>query len=184
MGDKRPAAVPVKNSAWPSPTALILTTLVVIGVFAFPWLNPGLQGALFRGHDGHHGDRAIWHGDPIRPGRHHVAWLRWTHGLRRLHRSDTVPQFRPEHVGSDADFGSGRRSRGGAVRFAFFAHQRAPFRHHDLCHVRAFAHCPHQRGQVHRGRERGSICRPLGRCLASSWTNCPTPTCWWRPSCS
>jgi branched-chain amino acid transport system permease protein len=39
--------VPRTNSAWPSPAALILTTLVVIGVFAFPSLNPGYRALSF-----------------------------------------------------------------------------------------------------------------------------------------
>src|ERR1700678_3065034 len=39
--------VPSKSSAWPSPAALMLTTLVVIGVCAFPWLNPGYRALSF-----------------------------------------------------------------------------------------------------------------------------------------
>src|SRR6202453_1738972 len=47
MTNKRPPMVPVKNSAWPSPAALAMATLVVIGVFAFSWLNPGYRALSF-----------------------------------------------------------------------------------------------------------------------------------------
>jgi branched-chain amino acid transport system permease protein len=48
IADTGPAAVRrPRNSAWPSPAALILTVLVVIGVFAFPWLNPGYRALSF-----------------------------------------------------------------------------------------------------------------------------------------
>ncbi|HEY1783504.1 MAG TPA: branched-chain amino acid ABC transporter permease [Roseiarcus sp.] len=47
IGDKRAPVVPVKSAAWPAPAALILTTLVVVGVFAFPSLNPGYRALSF-----------------------------------------------------------------------------------------------------------------------------------------
>jgi branched-chain amino acid transport system permease protein len=36
-----------RNSVWPSPAALILTAVVVAGVFAFPWLHPGYRALSF-----------------------------------------------------------------------------------------------------------------------------------------
>ena len=43
IADTGPALRRPRSSAWPSPAALILTALVVIGVFAFPWLHPGYR---------------------------------------------------------------------------------------------------------------------------------------------
>ena len=45
--DARPPAALRKSSSWSSPPALILTALVVVGVFAFPWLNPGYRALSF-----------------------------------------------------------------------------------------------------------------------------------------
>jgi branched-chain amino acid transport system permease protein len=45
--DERLPAVPRKSSSWSSPPGLILTALVVVGVFAFPWLNPGYRALSF-----------------------------------------------------------------------------------------------------------------------------------------
>ena len=48
MADTGPAAVRQPNSsAWSSPAALILTALVVAGVFAITWLKPGYRALSF-----------------------------------------------------------------------------------------------------------------------------------------
>ena len=144
----------------------------------------GLPGAVLRGHDGRDRDRPLRHGDPVRPGGHHVARLRRAYGFWRLYRGDPVARFRDEHVGGDALLGARRRPSRGAVRPAFAAHQRAPFRHHDLCHVRASAHRCSSTGASSPAPRPGSTCRRSGRCSASSWTSCRTPTCLSQRSCS
>jgi branched-chain amino acid transport system permease protein len=48
MADARPPTMPRRrNSAWPSQGALILMAVVVVGLFAFPWLNPGYRALSF-----------------------------------------------------------------------------------------------------------------------------------------
>jgi hypothetical protein len=99
-----------------------LFQFIFAGVLAFPWLNPGYRALSFAVTNGYHRDRPLWHGDPVRPGRRYVAWLRWAHGFWRLYSGDPVPRFRPEYVGGDADLGARRRTRRRAVRSSFTAH--------------------------------------------------------------
>jgi branched-chain amino acid transport system permease protein len=42
-----PALVQRKSSGWPSPGAALVTALVVLAVFVFPWLNPGYRALSF-----------------------------------------------------------------------------------------------------------------------------------------
>ncbi len=169
---------------WPSPASLILTAVVVVGVLAFPWLNPGYRALSFAVTTGV--TAIVLYGMAIPFGQAGIMSLGYA-GLMGFGAYTAAILSR--------DFGLNMWEAmpfsalvaalcGGTVRSAFVAHQRASFRDYDLCHVRTLAHCSHERRQVHRRRERDSTCRLLGPCWGSSWINCRTPTCWWRASCS